>query len=95
MDRNKARCAGGRDFLAISQPNGSTKLLTTRERRVQVSDATLASFASEIRDILVLIAQEHGVEVPNLAALDMMLKTHPALQEPADSAENNGEQAPA
>jgi hypothetical protein len=80
------------NFLAISQPDGSTKLLSIPERRVDVSDAMLAMFASETRDIAVLIAQEHGVEMPDLAPLDVMLKAHPTLQEPADRKENNREQ---
>lgn len=75
------------NFLAISQPDGSTKLLTTPERRPEVSDATLAIFASETRDIAVVIAAEHGVSVPNIAVLDEFLKAHPALQEEPDASE--------
>ena len=83
------------NFLAVSQPDGSTKLLTTPERRIDVSDATLAIFASETRDIAVVIAREHGVEVPTRVELDRALKTHPALREPADSTQNQGEETPA
>lgn len=73
------------NFLAVSQPDGSTTLLTMPERRVAVSDATLAVFTSETRDLACAIAQEHGLELPNLAELDQMLRVHPALQEPRDT----------
>jgi hypothetical protein len=69
------------NFLAISQPDGTTKLLTTPERRAEVSDSTLAVFASETRDIAALIARENGVQVPNIEVLDSVLTAHPALQD--------------
>jgi hypothetical protein len=75
------------NFLAISQPDGTTKLLTTPERRPEVSDSTLAIFASETRDIAVVIAREHDVRVPNLEVLDRLLTAHPALQDAGNEAD--------
>lgn len=69
------------NFLAISHADGSTTLLTMPERRIDVSDATLAMCASETRDIAVAIAQEHTLEIPNLGVLDALLKGHPALRD--------------
>lgn len=69
------------NFLAISQTDGSTTLLTMPERRIDVSDATLAMCASETRDIAAAIAHEHNVEIPSLGALDALLKAHPALRD--------------
>jgi hypothetical protein len=40
---------GVENFLAISQPDGTTRLLTVPERRQEVSNSTLMVFASETR----------------------------------------------
>jgi hypothetical protein len=64
------------NFLAISQPDGSTQLLTMPERRVDVSNATLASFAGETRDVANVIAVEHGLVIPGLRELDHALSAH-------------------
>jgi hypothetical protein len=58
------------NFLAISQPDGTTQLLTRPERRAEVTNATLATFAGETRDIANVIAEEHELEIPRLAELD-------------------------
>lgn len=58
------------NFLAISNPDGSTSLLTKPERRPAVSNGTLAMFASETRDVATLLANEIGLAIPNLTQLD-------------------------
>lgn len=45
-------------------------MLTKPERRQVFSNATLAMFASETRDVAGLIANELGLKIPDLAQLD-------------------------
>jgi hypothetical protein len=72
---------GVENFLAVSEPDGSTRLLTVPERRPEVSNATLIIFASETRDVAVLIANERGLTIPHLAELDAAISTHPYWSE--------------
>jgi hypothetical protein len=66
-----------RTFLAVSQPDGTTKLLTVPERRVDVSNSTLIVFARETRDVARVIAEERGLTIPQLAELDAAIAAHP------------------
>jgi hypothetical protein len=73
---------GIENFLAISQPDGSTTLLLWPERRREVSNSTLAVFAGETRDIAVNLAQTRSLEIPNLAELDAAIDMHFPFDEP-------------
>jgi hypothetical protein len=64
------------NFLAVSEPDGTTRLLVAPERRQVVSNATLATFAGETRDVANVIATERGLEIPDLAALDDAISEH-------------------
>jgi hypothetical protein len=64
------------NFLAISQPDGSTTLLTNPERRGRVSNVTLAVFAGEARDVARLLAAEHDIAIPQLAELDAAIASY-------------------
>jgi hypothetical protein len=64
------------NFLAISNPDGSTTLLTMPERRQAVSNGTLAVFAGETRDVARLIAAEHDLSIPELELLDAAISEH-------------------
>lgn len=64
------------NFLAISEEDGSTTLLTMPERRAAVSNGSLAMFAGETRDIANLIAHERGIEIEGLAQLDEAIDQH-------------------
>jgi hypothetical protein len=68
---------GVENFLAISQPDGTTKLLTIPERRFEVSNGTLAAFAGETRDVAVILAKERDLTIPNLVELDAAIAAHP------------------
>jgi hypothetical protein len=80
------------NFLAISQPDGSTKLVTTPERRVEVSNATLAVFAGETRDVASVVAAEHDLEVPHITEIDEVISEHFPW---GDSGEREGNEAEA
>jgi hypothetical protein len=77
------------NFLAISNDDGSTSLLLHPERRPEVSNPTLAMFASEARDIAALVASENGLTIPHLDQLDAAIREHlPADEdEPGDASE--------
>jgi hypothetical protein len=64
------------NFLAVSEPDGTTRFLIAAERRLHVTDATLATFAGETRDIANVIAHEHGLTIPHLAELDAAIAEH-------------------
>ena len=72
---------GVENFLAISEPDGSTRLLTVPERRRDVSDSTLIVFASETRDVAAIIAKERDLVIPHLAELDAAIRAHPFWSE--------------
>jgi hypothetical protein len=74
------------NFLAISNDDGTTSLLTTPERRVEVSNSTLAAFAGETRDVAMVLAAEHGLTIPNLAHLDAAIAAQPLWRD--EAAEN-------
>ena len=74
---------GVENFLAVSQPDGSTTLLAAPERRTEVSNSTLVIFASETRDVAIVIAKEHGLTIPHLAELDAAIAEHPFWAEEA------------
>lgn len=74
---------GVENFLAISQPDGSTTLLTNPERRLNVSNATLGAFAGETRDAANVIAAEHDLEIPYLAELDELIEPNFVRADPA------------
>jgi hypothetical protein len=86
---------GVENFLSISQPDGTTKLLTVPERRVDVSDGTLIVFASETRDLAAIIAQERDLSVPHLAEIDAAIAAHPfwTADEAAAEDEDEGKEA--
>jgi hypothetical protein len=71
-------------FLAISNDDGTTSLLTAPERRIQVSNGTLAIFAGETRDVARILAAEHGLTIPNLAELDAAIAAQPLWTAPDD-----------
>jgi hypothetical protein len=75
---------GVENFLAVSEPDGSTTLLTVPERRVEVSNSTLIMFASETRDVASVIAKERGLTIPHLAGLDAAIAEHPFWVEEAE-----------
>jgi hypothetical protein len=79
---------GVENFLAISQPDGSTTFVIAPERRVEVSNSTLMVFASETRDIANVIAVERGLEIPQpqLAELDAAIAAHPFWSQEDDEA---------
>jgi hypothetical protein len=58
------------NFLAVSEPDGTTHFVTAPERRPEVANPTLAVFAGETRDIANIIAIEHGIQIPGLSELD-------------------------
>ena len=64
------------NFLAVSEPDGSTRFLIAPERRLEVTNPTLAVFAGETRDIANVIAHEHGLTIPHLAELDAAIAAH-------------------
>ena len=88
---------GVENFLAISQPDGSTKLLTVPERRQEVSNSTLIIFASETRDVAAVIAKERGLTIPRLADLDAAIAAHPywADDEAGERSTPDGDEDPA
>ena len=61
------------DWIAISQPDGSAKIVIGPERRPEVSNAALTYMASEGRDIANLLAMEAGRGL-NLTALDARIR---------------------
>lgn len=70
------------NFLAISNDDGTTSLLTAPERRVEVSNSTLAMFAGETRDVARALATERGLTIPNLAELDAAIAAQPMWAAP-------------
>lgn len=64
------------DWLAISQEDGSAKVVIGPERRPEVANAALTYMASEGRDIANLLALEAGLSV-NLTEIDRrILRAH-------------------
>jgi hypothetical protein len=61
------------NFLAISRDDG-TALVVLPERRPAFSNGTLAVMAGEVRDLAMILAREHQVEVPDRAELDALIK---------------------
>jgi hypothetical protein len=61
------------DWLAVSQPDGTTKVVIGPERRAPVANAALTYIASESRDLAVGLALEAGRSL-QLATLDAGLK---------------------
>ena len=61
------------DWLAISQDDGSTKVLLGPERRPDLANGALVFMASEGRDIANLLALEAGL-TPGLSELDWRIK---------------------
>jgi hypothetical protein len=61
------------DWIAISQPDGSAKIVIGPERRPDVANAALTYMASEGRDIANLLARDAG-RVLNLTALDARIR---------------------
>jgi hypothetical protein len=57
------------NWLAVSRPDGSTKVVIGPERRPQVANAALTYMASEGRDLAIMLAIEAG-RVVRVAALD-------------------------
>jgi hypothetical protein len=78
---------GIENFLAISNEDGSTTFLTTPERRIDVSNGTIAAFAGEARDIAAIIARQRGLEIPHLAELDAAIAQHYPFAESEDEEE--------
>jgi len=81
------------NFLAVSNPDGSTSLLPHPERRPEVSNSTLITFASETRDVARVIATEHGLTIPHLAELDAAI-TSPQLWAEDDEGDAAAEHEP-
>jgi hypothetical protein len=61
------------DWLAVSEPDGTTKVVIGPERRAPVANAALTYMASESRDLAVGLALEAGRSL-QLATLDAGLK---------------------
>jgi len=61
------------NFLAVSRADG-TSLVVLPERRPVFSNGTLATMAGEIRDIAVILAREHDLQVPDAAQLDALVR---------------------
>jgi hypothetical protein len=76
------------NFLAISNDDGTTSLLTTPERRIQVSDSTLAMFAGETRDIAVVLAKEHNLTIPDLDQLDAAIAAQTLWVDPGENGDD-------
>ncbi len=69
------------DWLAISQPDGSTRVRIGPERRPDMTNPTLTIMAGECRDVANLLALE--TELPlDLRALDAKIKTAMATHVP-------------
>jgi hypothetical protein len=77
------------NFLAISHDDGTTSLLTAPERRIEVSNGTLAIFAGETRDVARVLAAEHGLTIPNLADLDAAIAAQPLWRAPDDDEDDD------
>ncbi len=61
------------NFLAVSREHGAF-LVVLPERRQDFSNGTLAMMAGEVRDIAVIIAREHKLEIPNRTQLDALVR---------------------
>jgi hypothetical protein len=61
------------NWLAISEADGSTRLVLLPERRPETANATLTMAASEARDIAVLISKARDIALPDISALDAAL----------------------
>lgn len=61
------------NFLAVSREDG-TSLVVLPERRPDFSNGTLSVMAGEVRDIAVMIASEHELEIPNQTQLDALVR---------------------
>jgi hypothetical protein len=60
------------DWLAVSQDDGSTRVVVGPERRPEVANAALTYIASEGRDIANLLALEAGLSL-NLTEIDRQI----------------------
>lgn len=57
------------DWLAISQDDGSTKVVLGPERRPEVANGTLVYIAGELRDIAAMLSAAAGMPLDGLAPL--------------------------
>jgi hypothetical protein len=82
------------NFLAVTQDDGTTSLVVMPERRQDVSNAILVTFAGEARDVAVMIARELELTIPTtvLSQLDEAIKAQPpylGAEEASDNADGS------
>jgi hypothetical protein len=63
------------DWLAISQDDGSTKVVLGPERRPDVANGTLIYIAGELRDIAAMLSAAAGMPLDGLAPLTLAIQS--------------------